>query len=100
MKGGTTESTSQSLLTIEEIRTKPLVVRLVQSLVKQRVMQTPVNPVDAIVSEDEDAGPNGSVSNFISRQGGHSFERLTRRQRIPCSHSRTSPRRHRASSSP
>ena len=41
-------------------------MRFVQSLVEQGVMQPPVNPVDAIVSEDEEAGSNGSVSNFIS----------------------------------
>jgi hypothetical protein len=31
-------------------------MRLVESLVEQRVVQTPVNPVDAIVGEDEEAG--------------------------------------------
>ena len=66
LKGDTTESAPQSLRTTKEIRTEPLVVRLVQPLVKHGVMQTSVNPVNAIISEDEEAGPNGSVSNFIS----------------------------------
>jgi len=35
-------------------RDEPLVVRFVESLVKQRVVQAPVNPVDAIVGEDEE----------------------------------------------
>ena len=96
----TSESAPQSLRTIEEIRTEPLVVRLVQSFVNQRVMQSPVNPVDAIVREDEEAGPNGSVSYLIFSWGVCLFERLTRRRRISCSYSRTSPGHHRASSSP
>lgn len=66
-KGGTTGSAPKPLRTVGERHTYPLVVRLVQSLVDQRVMQPPVNPINAVVSEDEEAGSNGSVSNFISR---------------------------------
>ena len=65
-------SQHQSLLTTEEIRTEPLVVGLVQPLVKYRVMQTPVNPVDAIISEDEEADQTAlSATSFQVREYIH-----------------------------
>ena len=46
--------------------TQPLVVRFMQRLVEQRVVQDAVNPVDAVVREDEEAASR--VGQYAPRQ--------------------------------